>query len=171
MITREDIWQMDRGTLGALVSRGYPIDTSQLRGAYRGVSLGLGETIERLTWKTFCKRFWLDETTGEVVGHNERVEQTGTAGPLVQRRDRAGGIVSFGPFLVTALPSDGTPFECRAGVLLDYGAKHPFWHPLARLRDPLVALNEGSLDLLLGASYLAIGRGVRTPSFFSLEKQ
>lgn len=179
MITREDVWQMDNGTLGALLSRGHAIDLADLRGPYRGVSLGLGQLVERLTWKTFRKRFWRDEATGEVVGHNERLEQTGLDGPIVEKRDRAGAVVSFGPFVVTALPPDGTPFQCREGVLLDYGARPsgaqvrrtPAWSPLARLRDPLVALNEGSAALLLGASYLAIGGGVKTPSFFTLERE
>lgn len=171
MITREDVWRMDGAALGALLSRGWAIEPAALRGPYRGVSLGLGELVERVTWKTFRKRFWLDEATGEVVGHNERLVQTGVDGPVQERRDRRGAVVSFGPFVVTALPADGTPFGCRAGVLLDYGARHPAWHPLARLRDPLVAVNEGSTDLLLGASYLAIGGGVRTPSFFTLEPE
>lgn len=171
MITREDVWRMDRDTLGATLSRGHAIDLAALRGPYRGVSLGLGALVERLTWKTFRKRFWLDEATGEVVGHNERLVQTGLDGEIVERRDRAGRAVTFGPFVVTPLPADGTPFRCRAGLLLDYGLRHAAWHPLARLRDPLVALNEGSAALLLGASYLATFGGVSTPSFFTLEAE
>lgn len=171
MITREDVWRMDRDTLGAMLSRGHAIDLAALRGPYRGVSLGLGQLVERLTWKTFRKRFWLDEATGEVVGHNERLVQTGLDGAIVEKRDRSGRVVTFGPFAVTPLPADGTPFRCRAGLLLDYGARHPAWHPFARLRDPLVALNEGSAALLLGASYLAIGGGAKTPSFFTLEAE
>ncbi|MEZ4315095.1 MAG: hypothetical protein R3F14_44340, partial [Polyangiaceae bacterium] len=62
-------------------------------------------------------------------------------------------------------------FHCKAGLLLDYGARHPAYHPLARLRDPIVAVREGSVDLLLGATYLAIGGGVKTPSFFTLERE
>lgn len=171
MITREDVWRMDNDALGALVSRGHAIDLAALRGPYRGVSLGLGELVERLTWKTFRKRFWLDEATGEVVGHNERLVQTGVDGPIEERRDRSGAIVTFGPFAVRPLPADGTPFHCRAGLLIDYGARHPFWHPLSRMRDPLVAVNEGSGDLLLGVSYVAIGGGVKTPTFFTLEPE
>jgi len=170
VITREEVWRMDSAALADLISRGHAIDLGALRGPYRGVSLGLGELVERVTWKTFVKRFWLDEATGEVVGHNERLEQTGLDGPIVEKRDRAGRVVSFGPFVVRPLPADGTPFRCRAGLLLDYGGRHPVWHPLARLRDPIVALNEGSADLLLGASYLDVGASVKTPSFFTLER-
>lgn len=171
MITREDVWQMDNDTLGALVSRGFGIDLDALRGPYRGVSLGIGELATRLTWKTFRKRFRVDEATGEVVGHNERLVQTGLDGPIEEKRDRSGAVVSFGPFVVKPLPADGTPFQCRAGLLIDYSGRHPFWHPLARVRDPLVAVNEGSGELLLGVSYLAIGGGVKTPAFFTLEPE
>jgi hypothetical protein len=58
------------------------------------------------------------------------------------------------------------------GVVLDYGLAHPALHPMARLRDPVVALREGSSDLLLGASYLSLGgRLVATPSYFTLERE
>ena len=170
-LTREDLWRMSGAELAAVLASGHPIDLALLRGPFRGVSLGLGGLVERLTWKTFRKRFWLDEQAGEIVGHNERLLQSGVASPPEPRRDARGDPVTFGPFLVRALPPDGTPFQCRAGVLLDYGARHPAWHPLARMRDPLVAVNEGSADLLLGASYLALGGGVRTPSFFTLEAE
>jgi hypothetical protein len=171
MITREDVWRMDNTALAAQLARGHAIDLAALRGPYRGVALGLGGLVERLTWKTFRKRFWLDEATGDVVGHNERLVQTGVDGEIREQRDRSGAVVSFGPYLVTSLPAGGTPFGMSAGRLLDYGARHPSWHPLARVRDPLVALNEGSVTLLLGGTYLAIGGGVKTPSFFTLEKE
>ncbi len=91
-----------------------------------------------------------------------------TAEPL---RTKGGAEVTFGPYAVVPLPSSGTPFRCRAGVLLDYGAKHPALHPLARVRDPLVSLHEKNADQLLGATYLAVGPfDIATPSFFALER-
>ncbi len=170
-LAREDLWRLTRAELAAVLANGHPIDLAALRGPFRGVSLGLGGFIERLTWKTFRKRFWLDERTAEVVGHNERLLQNGLDSAPEPQRDAKGRPVTFGPFLVRPLPPDGTPFHCRAGVLLDYGARHPAWHPLARMRDPLVAVNEGSTALLLGASYLALGASVRTPSYFTLERE
>lgn len=172
MIAREELWAMSRAELAQVMAEGHAIDLATLRGPYRGVSLGLGKVLERLSWKTFRKTFRQDERTGEVVGHNERLVQTGLDGPVTPMRDRRGEVVSFGPFLVVPLPAGGTPFHCRAGVLLDYGARHPAWHPLARMRDPLVAVNPGSLELLLGASYLeGLGASVKTPSFFTLERE
>ena len=170
-MTREDLWRMTRADLAAVLSAGHAIDLATLPGSYRGVSLGLGALLERATWKTFRKRIWRAPATSDLVGHNERLLQTGTDAPPEPQRDRKGTPITFGPFLVRPLPADGTPFHCRAGVLLDYGARHPLWHPLARLRDPLVAVNEANPDLLLGASYLALGGAVRTPSFFTLERE
>lgn len=172
MIAREELWAMSRAELAQVMAAGHAIDLAALRGPHRGVSLGLGKVLERLSWKTFRKRFWLDEQSGGVVGHNERLVQTGLEGPMEPVRDGRGEVVHFGPFAVVPLPPGGTPFHCRAGVLLDYGASHPVWHPLARLRDPIAAVNEGSTDLLLGASYLEIGgAALKTPSFFTLERE
>lgn len=171
MIAAADLWRMSRPELGEVLAAGFAIDPEALRGPYRGVSLGLGAVIERLSWKTFRKRFAVDPASGAVVGHNERLRQSGLAGPVEPLRSRGGAIVSFGPFRVAPLPEGGTPFHCNAGLLLDYSAFLPRWHPMALLRDPLVAVNPGSVELLLGASYLAIGAGVRTPSFFTLERE
>jgi len=173
MLGREDVWHMPPLRRAELLSNGHPVLAIDLEGAdYRGVSLGLPEAFERLTWKTFMKVFRKDEgAPGAVVGHNVRLEQTGVSGPTVVLEKR-GEPITFGPYRVLPLPEDGTPFRCRAGVLLDYGARHPAWHPLARVRDPVVAVNEGSIELLLGATYLAIGgRGLKTPSYFTLERQ
>lgn len=171
MITREDLWEMSRAELGATLAAGHPIDLEALRGPYRGVSLGLGGLIERLSWKTFRKRFERGAGAGDIIGHNERLRQTGLHGPAEPMRDRRGKIKSFGPFRVAPLPPGGSPFHCRAGVLLDYSAFLPSYSPLSKLRDPLVAVNEGSSELLLGASYLAIGNGIKTPSYFTLEPE
>ncbi|MBL9022527.1 MAG: hypothetical protein JNL21_10005 [Myxococcales bacterium] len=153
--------------LRRLLASGHAVDPLDLAGFdYRGTSLGLPALVEKLTWKIFRKVF-RRTTDGTVIGHNVRIDQ-GSGEPL---RDRTGAPVTFGPYAVKPLPAGGTPFGCRAGVLLDYGAAHPRLHPLGLVRDPLVALVPGSADLLLGATYLALGPlAVRTPSFFLLER-
>ena len=76
-----------------------------------------------------------------------------------------------GPFAVVPLPSCGTPFGCKEGVVFVYAARHPAWHPMAPSRDVVVALDEGG-TLLLGALYLDLPLGrLRTPSFFTLERE
>jgi hypothetical protein len=43
---------------------------------------------------------------------------------------------------------------------------------MSRMRDPIVALHEGSVDLLLGWSYLDLGFWrMPTPSYFLLERE
>lgn len=163
MLTARDLWTLSRDELEGVLARGYavtPIDLADH--AYFGVSLGLPAVIERLTWKTFAKVF-IAEADGTVSGLNVRLEQRGVDGELLPRRDRAGAPVTFGPFAV---------HRSAPGVLLDYGARAAWWQPLGRLRDPLVAVNEGSTDLLLGTSRLAVaGRQLATPSWFTLERR
>jgi hypothetical protein len=171
MLTREVLWRLSVRELAGVLAAGHAIDLEALQGNYRGVSLGLPAIVERMTWKTFRKTFRRDKGSGKLVGHNVRMRQTGVFGPSEPER-RNGDDVTFGPYEVVELPSSGTPFRCRAGVLLDYGARHPAWHPLARVRDPLVAVNVSDATLLLGATYLALGAlETRTPSFFSLERE
>jgi hypothetical protein len=154
-VSPERLRAASAAALAAALASGHPIEPRALVGSYRGVSLGLPDWVDRLAWKEFRKEFW--EGVAGVEGHNVRIE--GVREP-----------VTFGPFVVRELPS-GEPFGCRAGVLLDYGPTHPRWHPLGRLRDPLVALEPGSVRLLLGASYLQLGASLRTPSFFLLERE
>jgi hypothetical protein len=170
-VTVETLWSLSNAELARVLATGHPIDAAALTGSFRGVSLGLPAWVDRIAWKVFRKVFV--RGSAGVEGYNVRLVQSPGLAPVsgraaaqqVRGRDR-----TFGPFRVTALPA-AAPFGCRAGVLLDYGAAHPVWHPLARLRDPLVAVVPGSTDLLLGASYLALGAGVRTPSFFTLERE
>lgn len=169
--TREDLWAMDvRGLTSALQS-GFELDPEALVGCdYRGVSLGLPRVVERLTWKVFRKVF-RRAADGGVIGHNVRLEQTGLWGPSIPRK-RGGHEMRFGPYRVVPLPASGTPFGLRSGIVLDYGREHPRLHPLSLVRDPVVAVNDGSTELLLGATYLELfSGGVRTPSFFTLERE
>jgi hypothetical protein len=166
-VNAAEVGALPSGELARLIARGHPIEAAALAGGdYLGTSLGLPRVVERLTWKIFCKVF-RKGSDGTVIGHNVRLDQR-TGKPLVDRR---GEPVSFGPYRVAPMPAGGTPFGCRAGLLLDYGAAHSRLHPLGRVRDPLVSLREGSVELLLGATYLALGPlEVKTPSFFTLER-
>ena len=172
----EDIWKMSSRDLAALIANGHRIAHTALPGNYRGVSLGLPAWIDAIAWKVFRKSFQRDpDRPDRIIGHNVRMQQPEELLPLHASPPpkpilRGGRPLTFGPFAVRALP-EHTPFHCRAGLLLDYGASHPFWHPLARLRDPIVAIQPDSVDLLLGASYLSLGLSVRTPSYFTLERE
>ena len=142
---------------------GYAIDPAAIADReYRGVSLGVPHFVERITWKTFKKVFCRE---GDAIrGWNVRMEQNGIEGPW-RPKVRKGAPVTFGHFAVTDALGR-TPPGCDRGLLLDYGLGGG---PLGRLRDPIVALEKGSAELLLGWSYLALGRRhLGTPSFFAL---
>lgn len=169
MLSVIDLFCLTKRELGTLVRDGHPIPLEALEGDFFGVSLGLPPIVERVTWKVFRKSF---RRQGERVhGKNVRLQQNGPRGPAEALLE-GGAPIEFGPFVVAPLPPDGSPFACRAGLVLDYGAAHPVWHPMAPVRDAIVSVNEGSTDLLLGALYLEIaGKRLRTPSFFTLERE
>lgn len=173
------LWAMSRAELATVAAAGHPIDVDALAGfAYRGVSLGLPGWVDRALWKVFRKRFDRDPAAPGVVGHNVRVTQPAhgalaplgvDAGPEPLRR--AGQPIVFGPFRV--VPQRGpSPMGTRDGLVLDYAATHPAWHPMARVRDVLVALAPDDARVLLGAMYLELaGVQIGTPSWFTLERE
>jgi hypothetical protein len=166
MTSVRDVLDLSRRELAELLAGGHPIDAEALDDTeYRGVSLGLGRLIEALTWKTFAKTFHRDPETGRLRGWNVRLAQTGLDGPIEPRR-------TFGHYEVVGATERSVPTKWRAGLLLDYAAPgNGRFDPIRLVRDPLVALEAGSPDLLLGATYLQVGRlTIPTPSFFVLER-
>jgi hypothetical protein len=160
---RDELLASSQGELRARLANGYPIAPSRLDDTtYRGISLGLPAWIERLSWKKFTKVFHRDPRDGRLRGWNVRIEQDGLERPW-RARVRGGRPWTFGHFAVVAE---------RERLMLDYGAGgNARLDPLGLLRDPLVALHAGSVDLLLGWSYLAVGPAkLPTPSYFLLER-
>lgn len=157
-----------------LLREGHPVAPRDLEGwAYRGISLGLPRAIERLTWTTFQKAFVWEPQQQLVRGWNVRLVQRGLQAPSEPVRDRRGEPVTFGHFAVRPARGAGVPHGFDRGLLLDYayGARSPL-DPLGRLRDPIVALQQGDPTRLLGWSYLEVlGRAIDTPSFFLLERE
>lgn len=168
MKDRERLLKMNRRQLAEAMRTGHAIAPRALDdAAYRGISLGLPRWAERLSWKTFQKTFHRDPSTGVLRGWNVRVEQRGLDAPstaLVRR----GAPFTFGHYVVRDLPP-GTPRGIERGLLIDYT---PAGGLTSRVRDPLVAVNEGSVDQLLGWSYVDLGLVcVPTPSYFLLERE
>lgn len=144
---------LSNAELSSLLASGGPVAPSDLAGyAFRGISLGLPGFVDRLLWKTFAKVF-VSTATG-VRGFNLRIDQSQPDAYRPRRRKPR-----FGDFVAVA---DGDE------TVLDYGLANPSWHPLARMRDRLVRLDN---DRFLGrADIAAFGRELRTPSFFTLER-
>jgi len=150
--------------LAVQMKSGLPVAAAQILGwQYRGTSLGLPSWIERLTWKTFIKVFHRDDG-GRARGWNVRCHQP-EGRPKVER----GVPVTFGHFAIVDA-ADRYPVAPGA-LLLDYGAGgNRRLDVTARLRDPVVALDDRG-DKLLGCSFLEIaGALVPTPSYFLLER-
>lgn len=167
-----EVQALGREELAALLREGHPIDPAALDDSeYRGVSLGLGATLERLTWKTFMKTFHRDPQTGGLRGWNVRMVQNGLGGPF-EPMLKGGAPWTFGHYEVLGCEGQRVPKGCDRGLLIHYGvARNAKLDLLRRVRDPLVALVPGSVELLLGWSYLDLGVAlVGTPSYFTLER-
>jgi len=153
---------------------GHPVDPTALEGwAYRGTSLGLPRFVEKLTWKTFQKTFWREPSSGRLLGWNVRLEQDGVDAPS-RPKLRHGVPVTTWHYEV--VDPEGTPMPrgFDRGLVIDYG-RGPANAPLDTIRvtkDPLVAVEPGNTDLLLGVSYLSVGGlCLETPTYFLLERE
>lgn len=164
-----ELCRCSRAELARVLRTGHPIDATALADSeYRGTSLGLPPFADRLLWKRFRKAFRRDPASGALVGWNVRTEQDVACTP---RRRANGEAVTFGHFAVIEAPT-GTPGLGAHGLLLDYGKAGSVLDPLRTLRDPLVAVHAGSIELLLGRTYLALGPlTLPTPSYFILERE
>lgn len=167
----DDLHRMPARERRRLLVEGHPIDPAALEGwAYRGISLGLPRLVERLSWKTFQKVFHRDGA-GRLVGWNVRLEQDGVSAPSRPRR-RGGVPVTTWHFEVVSPAGTRTPPGFDRGLIIDYGRRRqPIFDTMRFARDPLVALDAGSADKLLGVTWLAVGAQVETPTWFLLERE
>jgi hypothetical protein len=160
MLNRHDLVDASGKELAHLMATGHPFDPAALGGwIYHGTSLGLPGWIERLFWKKFAKVFHRDAGSDRLRGWNMRIVQDGIDRPW-RPMEKRGKAVTFGHFDVVGEPG---------AVILDYG---PRGGPTLRaLRDPLVSLEAGSTEVLLGRSLLDLRiKTVGTPSYFILER-
>lgn len=168
---RDDLLHLDKRELLKTLCDGFPIDPQKLDDTqYRGISLGLPAFVEALTWKVFRKTFHRDPKTSALRGWNVRLEQLGLDGPSVPMR-KGTRPITFGHYEVVSARGRRMPHRCDHGLLIDYGrGQNPLFDASRFARDPLVALEQGKTNLLLGWSYLEIGPlTLSTPSFFLLE--
>ena len=173
-MTRDELLRSSRRELLEIIRNGYPIAPEALDNlGYRGISLGLPAFVERLSWKTFQKTFYRDPATGLLRGWNVRAEQRGLDA-LTAPKQKRGRPWTFGHYQVISAAHARLPRIGRTrGLLIDYGlgGNHPL-DPMSRLRDPIVAVREGSAELLLGWSFVDLGLfSLGTPSFFALERE
>ncbi|MEZ4371867.1 MAG: hypothetical protein AB7K71_13720 [Polyangiaceae bacterium] len=174
MASFRDFLDLSPDELRKELSRGYPIDPESLDDfEYKGVSLGLPGIVEKLTWKKFMKTFHRDPETGVLRGWNVRIQQSPLADPSWEPMIKKGDIFSFGHYEVVSLDDYEVPGPAlNGGLMIDYSlGQNKTLDFVNRVRDPIVAVEKGSSQLLLGWSYIQTGlRNIGTPSYFSLER-
>lgn len=174
MPSARDFLHLSPGELRGELSRGYAIDAAALDDQeFKGTSLGLPGVVEKLTWKKFMKTFHRDPVSSVLRGWNVRIQQTPLEDDRWDPMLKAGEVFSFGHYHVVPLDGYQVPGPAlSAGLMIDYGlGGNKALDVTRRLRDPLVAIERGSTELLLGWSYLDLGwKQVATPSFFTLER-
>lgn len=172
--TLSDLMQMRADDLHRVLLAGHPLDPDRLAGRqFLGVDLSMPRIARKILWHTFRKTFVRDETTGDVRGWNVRMEQHGVDGPRIPMRDRAGKAVTFGHYRVRSSRGIDFPRGYRGAHHLDYGAAGNTFFDAARLGfTPLVAVNEGSQELLLGWEVFRVGgRFLPMPLYWALRDE
>ena len=155
----EQLLGMNKREVAEVFKNGHHINVNELSNAqYLGVDLGMPEWFHKLAWKTFRKTFYKDPATGVIRGWNVKLEQTGYDFPTTAKKNSKGEELSFGHYHL--LPAAGKKFPkgWQGENYLDYGvARNPRFDVAALGYCPLVAVNEGSTDLLLGWEVFKIG--------------
>jgi hypothetical protein len=174
MLTLDDLMRMNARELRAVMDGGHALDGDVLAGRqYLGVDLSLPGWARKLLWHTFRKTFMRDEATGDVRGWNVRMEQHGVEGPRVPLTDRRGRAITFGHYRVRPAAGLRVPAGWSGTHVLDYTtAGNKRLDPAGYACTPLVAVNEGSQDLLLGWEVLKLGPLlVPAPLFWALRHE
>lgn len=173
-ISLDDLTQMNGDDLFEVMRRGLPLDLEAIADTtYTGIDLSMPALFHRLMWKSFRKTFHRDPATGVLRGWNVKVEQTGWDTPPAPLRKSNGERITFGHYEVRPADSLGFPKGWNGAHYLDYHVAGNTFFDAARVaRCPVVSVNEGDSDLLLGWEVLHIG-GVFVPirDFWALKRE
>lgn len=165
----EDLLTMSARELHAIVEAAHPIDPEALAGRqYLGTDLSMPALGHRILWQTFRKAFVLDEEHGDVRGWNVRMEQRGIHGPQIPQRRKDGLPKTFAHYRIRSASGIRWPRGWRGEHYLDYSiGGNPFVERLAF--TPVVAVNEGRSDLVLGWELFRVGgRFVAPPMYWAI---
>jgi hypothetical protein len=159
-ITLDQLLRMKGPELFEIVQRGHALDTDALADStYTGIDLSMPDLFHKLMWKSFRKTFHRDPVSGALRGWNVKVEQTGWDTPPEPKRDKRGQALTFGHYEVRSATGLSFPRGWRGGHYLDYTVAGNLTADLpGRLGYcPLVSVNEGSSELLLGWEVFKVG--------------
>lgn len=151
--------KMNLAQVAEVFRNGHPIKTEELYNTqYLGIDLSMPEWFHKYFWKTFRKTFYLDPQTDRLRGWNVKLEQTGWEGELKAKCNSKGEELAFGHYEVCSAVGKKFPKGWQGADYLDYGiAGNPTLDPAGLGYCPLVAVNEGSTELLLGWEVFKIG--------------
>jgi len=171
-LSLDDLLKMSNLQRRQVVFNAHPFDLDALEGKmYRGIDLSLPPIMNKILWKTFRKTFVRDPKTKEIRGWNVRMQQTGWDGPGEPMTDSKGKQMSFGHYRVKSAKGLKFPGGWTGEQFLDYTiAGNPWYDPAGLGYTPLVAVNQGSNDLLLGWEIFKIGSVfVPLPDYWALK--
>jgi hypothetical protein len=158
-IELSELLKMSKEEIKEVFRNGHPIKQEELDNTqYLGIDVGMPNWFHKFFWKTFRKTFYRDPKSGVLRGWNVKLEQNGIEGIQTPKKNKKGEDLSFGHYLV--LPAAGKKFPkgWQGADYLDYGvAGNKSADPAALGYCPLVAINEGSTDLLMGWEVFKIG--------------
>lgn len=162
----EDLMRMTGKELHAVMEAGHPLDPDAMAGKqYLGTDLSMPRLGQKLLWQTFRKTFVRDEVHGDVRGWNVRMEQRGIHGAQVPMRNRRGEPRTFAHYRVRPAAGIRWPRGWHGAHYLDYLIAGN--GPIDRWGfTPLVAVNAGSSDLLLGWEIFKVGGAFIAPSMY-----
>lgn len=158
-IELEDMLKMTKAEVAEVFRNSYPINTDAIGNSqYLGVDLSMPWWFHKFFWKTFRKTFYKDPVTGIIRGWNVKLEQTGYKFPTTAKKNGKGEELSFGHYHLLSTKGKKFPKGWQGADYLDYGvAGNPALDMAGLGYCPLVAVNEGSADLLLGWEVFKIG--------------
>ncbi|NOY26000.1 MAG: hypothetical protein GXP62_09030 [Oligoflexia bacterium] len=161
----QDLIEMSQSERFDIMHSAHPLDLDTLADtSYTGVDLSMPPLFHRLFWRSFRKTFHRDPATGRLRGWNVKVEQTGWEQPPEPRRDAQGQALTFGHYEVRSASGLRFPRGWQGAHCLDYRAGGNRWtdFPARNGLCPLVSVNPGDCELLLGWEVFAFG-SLRVP--------
>lgn len=174
-ITLDDLISMSNRDRFAIVQQANALDLNALANTtYTGIDLSMPDWFHKLMWKSFRKTFHLDPASGRLRGWNVKVEQVGWDTPPPAKRDASGRALTFGHYEVRSAAGLKFPRGWRGPHYIDYrfAGNHVYDFPANAGYCPLVSVNAGSSELLLGWEVFNVG-GLCVPlnDFWALKRE
>jgi len=166
ILEMDDLLTMSGAQLQRIMDIAHPIDEDELVDKqFTGTDLSMPKIGHKLLWQTFRKTFTRDPERGDVHGWNVRMEQRGIHGAQVPLRNKAGELKTFAHYRVRPAAGIAWPKGWSGQQFLDYSvAGNPPLEALAY--TPIVAVNEGRSDLILGWEIFKVGGKLINPHMY-----